>query len=35
MGLARYDPECPCSIDELVARANIAMYERKRSDQKS
>jgi len=34
MGLARYDPECPCSIDELVARANIAMYQRKRSDQK-
>ena len=35
MGLARYDPERPCSIDELVARANIAMYERKRSDEKS
>ena len=32
MGLARYDPERPCSIDELVARADRAMYERKRGN---
>jgi len=32
MGLARYEPERPCSIDELVARADRAMYEKKRGD---
>jgi len=32
MGLARYDPEHPCSIEELVARADTAMYEQKRDD---
>jgi len=35
MGLARYDPERGCSIDELVAQADRAMYERKRDDQKT
>jgi len=35
MGLARYDPERPCLIDELVARADRAMYEQKRDDQKT
>jgi diguanylate cyclase (GGDEF)-like protein/PAS domain S-box-containing protein len=35
VGLARYDPERPCSIDELVAQADRAMYERKRGDQKA
>jgi diguanylate cyclase (GGDEF)-like protein/putative nucleotidyltransferase with HDIG domain len=29
MGIARYDPECPCSIDELLARADSLMYEQK------
>jgi len=32
MGIARYEPERPCSIDELVARADRAMYEKKQSD---
>jgi diguanylate cyclase (GGDEF)-like protein len=35
VGLARYDPEHPCSIDELVAQADRAMYERKRGNQKA
>ncbi|MDD3846685.1 MAG: sensor domain-containing diguanylate cyclase, partial [Syntrophorhabdaceae bacterium] len=30
-GVARYDPENPCSIDELMARADTLMYEEKRS----
>jgi diguanylate cyclase (GGDEF)-like protein/PAS domain S-box-containing protein len=30
VGIARYDPEHPCSIDELVTRADRAMYKRKR-----
>jgi diguanylate cyclase (GGDEF)-like protein/PAS domain S-box-containing protein len=34
VGLARYDPERPCSIDELVARADRAMYERKQDNQR-
>ena len=29
-GIAYYDPECPCSIDELLARADRLMYEQKR-----
>ena len=29
MGIARYDPESPCSIDELLARADRLMYEQK------
>ena len=35
VGLARYDPESPCSIDELVAQADRAMYEQKRDNQKA
>ena len=30
VGLARYDPEHPCFIDELLAQADRAMYEHKR-----
>lgn len=30
VGLARYNPENPCSLDELTARADRKMYERKR-----
>jgi diguanylate cyclase (GGDEF)-like protein/PAS domain S-box-containing protein len=30
MGIARYDPECPCSIDELLDKADTLMYEQKR-----
>jgi diguanylate cyclase (GGDEF)-like protein/putative nucleotidyltransferase with HDIG domain/PAS domain S-box-containing protein len=30
MGITRYDPESPCSIDELLARADSLMYEQKR-----
>jgi diguanylate cyclase (GGDEF)-like protein/PAS domain S-box-containing protein len=29
VGVVRYDPENPCSIDELLTRADRAMYERK------
>ena len=29
MGIERYDPECPCSIDELLAMADSLMYEQK------
>ena len=29
VGAARYDPEHPCSIEELMARADRAMYKRK------
>jgi len=32
VGLAHYDPERPCSIDELVAQADRAMYEQKRGN---
>jgi len=35
VGLAHYDPGHPCSIDELVAQADRAMYERKRDNQKA
>jgi diguanylate cyclase (GGDEF)-like protein/PAS domain S-box-containing protein len=34
MGLARYDPERPCSIDDLLARADRVMYGQKRNNQK-
>ena len=27
VGIARYDPEDPCSIEELLAWADILMYE--------
>lgn len=30
VGVAYYDPEYPCSIDELLARADRLMYEQKR-----
>jgi len=30
MGIASYDPEHPCSIDELLVRADKLMYEEKR-----
>ena len=30
MGVERYDPECPCSIDELLAMADSLMYGQKR-----
>jgi len=32
VGLARYDPEHPCSIDDLLTQADRAMYEQKRSE---
>ena len=35
VGVARYDPEHPCSIDELLARADRLMYEQKEDSQKS
>jgi diguanylate cyclase (GGDEF)-like protein/PAS domain S-box-containing protein len=35
VGLAYYDPENPCSIEELLARADRAMYEKKRDTQKA
>jgi diguanylate cyclase (GGDEF)-like protein/PAS domain S-box-containing protein len=31
-GIARYDPEHPCSIDELLARADRLMYEQKQDN---
>jgi diguanylate cyclase (GGDEF)-like protein/PAS domain S-box-containing protein len=33
VGTARYDPESPCSIDELLAQADRLMYEQKQDDQ--
>ena len=35
MGIAPYDPEYPCSIEELMARADALMYEDKRDKQES
>jgi diguanylate cyclase (GGDEF)-like protein/PAS domain S-box-containing protein len=35
VGLARYDPTRPCSLDDLLARADRAMYEQKRGSGKS
>jgi diguanylate cyclase (GGDEF)-like protein/PAS domain S-box-containing protein len=35
IGMARYDYRHPCSLDELLARADLDMYEKKRSEQKS
>jgi diguanylate cyclase (GGDEF)-like protein/PAS domain S-box-containing protein len=32
LGLARYNPECPCSIDDLLIQADRAMYERKQGN---
>jgi len=34
-GLAYYDPENPCSIDDLLAQGDKLMYEQKRHKQKS
>ncbi len=34
VGVARYDPEHPCSIDELLAQADKSMYEQKEGNQK-
>lgn len=31
VGIARYDPESPCSLDALLSRADSLMYEHKRS----
>ena len=31
VGITRYDPEHPCSIDELLARADQLMYQQKRA----
>jgi len=31
LGIASYDPEHPCPIDELLARADARLYEQKRS----
>jgi diguanylate cyclase (GGDEF)-like protein/PAS domain S-box-containing protein len=33
-GVARYDPGSPCSLDELIARADASMYEKKRTKQR-
>ena len=35
VGLARYDPERPCSIDELLIQADRAMYEKKRGSDRT
>jgi len=35
VGVARFDPTSPCSIDELFARADEALYEQKRRKEKS
>jgi diguanylate cyclase (GGDEF)-like protein/PAS domain S-box-containing protein len=34
VGIARYDPKHPCSIDELLARADRLMYEQKQDNHK-
>jgi diguanylate cyclase (GGDEF)-like protein/PAS domain S-box-containing protein len=34
-GIAFYDPERPCSMDQLLAEADKSMYEQKRSKQKA
>lgn len=35
MGIAHYDPDAPCSVEALLARADALMYEHKRAKQKS
>ena len=35
VGVAHYDPERPCSIDELLHRADTLMYEQKKAKQAS
>jgi len=34
VGIARYDPKYPCSMDQLLTRADRAMYEQKQRNQK-
>jgi len=34
IGIARYDPECPCFLEELLVRADQLMYEQKRARQR-
>jgi diguanylate cyclase (GGDEF)-like protein len=33
VGIAHYDPEHPSSLDELIAQADVLMYEKKRNKQ--
>jgi diguanylate cyclase (GGDEF)-like protein len=33
IGIVYYDPELPCSIDELITKADRLMYEQKRNKQ--
>jgi len=35
LGIAFYDPEHLCSIEELIAQADKSMYERKKNKQNS
>jgi diguanylate cyclase (GGDEF)-like protein len=35
VGIAQYDPKCPCPIDELLHRADTLMYEQKKAKQVS
>ncbi len=35
MGIAHYDPEIPCSVEDLLDRADKSMYEQKRARHKS
>ena len=35
VGIAFYDPDSPCSVEELMSRADALMYEHKRSKQGS
>jgi hypothetical protein len=35
MGVAYYDPDFPCAIDELIARADALMYEQKRAKRRA
>jgi GGDEF domain-containing protein len=35
VGLAYYDPESPCSLDDLLVKADKLMYEQKRDKLKS
>lgn len=35
VGIVRYDSQCPCSIDELLDKADRLMYEQKHVNQKS
>jgi len=35
VGIAYYDPEHPCSIDELLVKADTLMYEQKKNRKNS